>query len=220
MDENGAAVGVFEWEYTYFAPETYWVNPPWWLPLEVLDNCIDEEAGLGKSNQEEASNDAEKRKEKQDNSDFQKQWDELLRVYVRALERAETKLQNDQQAEPRCTHLCSSSSKGLTVSAPITEHSSLSQLMRQRWDEDKVEFALTTSLAQNFLLENLFWGYIDGFYWGENSVGGHEGRLELLNAPRRMLMDWFVKRRVEEKQKWNPKPNIFWIRSWGRWMDK
>lgn len=32
LDENGAVVGVVDWEYTYFAPETYWVNPPWWLP--------------------------------------------------------------------------------------------------------------------------------------------------------------------------------------------
>lgn len=205
LDENGAVVGVVDWEYTYFAPETYWVNPPWWLPLEVVDNCIDEDTDSDKSNQEEASKDAEKRKEKQGNRDFQKQWDELLRTYVRALERAETKLQSDQQVEPQIHHLCSRSSKGLTVSAPIAQHPSLSQLMRQRWDDDKVEFALTTSLAQNFLLDNFFWGYIDEFYWGENLVGGHEGRFELLNPQRRMLMDWFVHRRVEEQQNWDPR---------------
>lgn len=77
--------------------------------------------------------------------------------------------------------------------------------MRQRWDEDRAEFGLTTSLAQNFLLDNFFWNYIDEFYWGENSVGGHEGRFDLLNASRRMLMDWFVHRRVEEQQNWDPK---------------
>lgn len=30
-------------------------------------------------------------------------------------------------------------------------------------------------------------------------------RLELLNAPSRMLMDWFVHRQVEETQAWDPK---------------
>lgn len=205
LDENGAVVGVVDWEYTYFAPETYWVNPPWWLPLEVMEDYINEDTDSGTLNQEEVSHDAEKGKEKQGNRDFQKQRDELLRKYVRALERAETKLQNDQQVEPRSKHLCSRSNKGLTVSAPIEQHPSLSQLMGLRWDEDKVEFALTTSLAQNFLLENFFWGYIDEFYWGENSVGGHEGRFELLTPPRRMLMDGFVHRRVKEQQNWDPK---------------
>lgn len=204
LDENGAVVGVVDWEYTYFAPETYWVNPPWWLPLEVMEDYINEDTDSGTLNQEEVSHDAEKGKEKQGNRDFQKQWDELLRTYVRALERAETKLQNEQQVESRSNHLCLRSNKGLTVSASIAQHPSLSQLMRQRWDEDKVEFALTTSLAQNFLLDNFFWGYIDEFYWGENSVGRHEGRFELLNPQRRMLMDWFVHRRAEEQQKWDP----------------
>lgn len=67
-----------------------------------------------------------------------------------------------------------------------------------------MELAFTTSLAQNSLLENFFWGYIDEFYWGENSVDGHEGRFELFNLSRRMLMDWFVHRRVQEQQKWDP----------------
>lgn len=64
---------------------------------------------------------------------------------------------------------------------------------------------LTASLVHNFLLHKFFWDYIDESHWGENTGGGHERRLELLNAPRRMLMDCFVKRRVEEKKKRDPK---------------
>lgn len=73
--------------------------------------------------------------------------------------------------------------------------------MRRRWDQDKVEFALTTSLIQTMLLDLYFWDYIDKPCWRENTVSGHQGMLGLLNAPCRMLMDWFVRRRVEERQK-------------------
>lgn len=163
LDETGAVVGVVDWEYTYFAPETYWVNPPWWLPLEVMDNYIDEDADSDSSDQEEQSHDAENEGdkqgdgEKQGNGDFQEQWDELVRTYLRALEKAETKLQRNQHARPLGKHLCSSSSEGQAIVAPIAQQLPLSQLMRQRWDEDRAAFALTTSLAQNFLLDKFFW---------------------------------------------------------------
>lgn len=54
-------------------------------------------------------------------------------------------------------------------------------------------------------MDNYFWDYIDESCWDENAVGGHKGRLELLIDPCRMLMDWFVHRRVEDRQKWDPK---------------
>lgn len=205
LDEHGAVVGVVDWEYTYFAPETYWVNPPWWLTLEVMDNYIDKDTDSDASGINEISHDAEEKEEKQGNGDSEEQWDELVRTYLRALEKAEKKLQSNGQVGPLGNHLCSSSGNGQAVAAPVAQRLPLSQLMRHRWDEDRVTFALTTSLAQNFMLDNFFWDYVDGHYWGANTVGGHEGRLELLNASSRMLMDWFVHRRAEEKHKWDPK---------------
>ncbi|KAI7782272.1 Altered inheritance of mitochondria protein 9 [Diaporthe eres] len=152
LDENGAVVGVVDWEYTYFAPETYWVNPPWWLPAELMDDdYIDKDAGSRTSDQEESPHDAEKEKEEQGDGSFREQWDELMRTY----------------GGVRPYHLFSS---GLPS-----------------------------------LLDNYFWDYIDESFLGENAVGGHKGRLELLDDLCRMLMDWFVHRRVEERQKWDPK---------------
>ncbi|KAG6359869.1 hypothetical protein INS49_010922 [Diaporthe citri] len=224
LDENGVVVGVFDWEYTYFAPETYWVNPPWWLPLEVVDNYIDEDADSPTSDQEELTRSekdeeesphaerdeeelphAEKDEQGQGDGNFQEKWDELVRTYLRALEKAEKKLQSNQQDRLLGNHLRSGSSKDQATAAPIAHQTPLSQLMRHRWDEEKQEFALTTSLAQNFLFDNFVWDYVDEAYWGENVGGGHEGRLGLLSAPCRMLVDWFVHRRAEEKQKWDPK---------------
>ena len=258
LDGDGVVVGVVDWEYTYFAPETFSVNPPWWLLLEVMDNYIDEDAESDTSDHEELADDAgtdtsdqeelpdddepgtadqeevpdddvpstadqeelpdgdepdaadqeelpdddENAEEEQGDRDFQEQWDELVRTYLRALEKAEQKLQNCQQLGPLGNHLCSSPRKGKAADA---QQLPLSQLMRQRWDEDRKEFALTTSLSQDYLLDKFFWDYIDESYWGENAVGGHEGRLDLLNPPSRMLMDWLVHCRAEAKQKGDPK---------------
>lgn len=55
-------------------------------------------------------------------------------------------------------------------------------------------------------MDNYFWDFIDESCWGVNVVGGHKRRIELLNNPSRMLMDWFVHLRAEERQKWDPKP--------------
>lgn len=217
LDENGVVVGVVDWEYTYFAPETYWANPPWWLPVEFMEDYYgDEDAGSHTSDQEELPHDAEKEqeelphnaekeKEQQRDGNFQEQWNELVRTYLSALAKVEKKLPSDQQVRPLGNHLCSRPDQDQTVAAPTVQQVPLSQLMRHRWDENRAECALTTSLSQGFLLDNYFWDYIDEPCWGENAVGGHKGRLELLNDPCRMLMDWFVHRRVEERQKWEPK---------------
>lgn len=205
LDENGVVVGVVDWEYTYFAPETYWVNPPWWLPVEIMDdNYNDGDADSCTADQEELPHDAGKKKDQGDES-FREQWDELVRTYLRALAKVEKKLQGDQQDRPLGNHLCSRPDRDQTVSAHVAQQLPLFLVMRHRWDENRAEFALTTSLAKSFLLDEYFWDYIDEICWGKNAVGGHKGRLELLNDPCRMLMDWFVHRRVEERQKWDPK---------------
>ncbi|KAH8775305.1 kinase-like domain-containing protein [Diaporthe sp. PMI_573] len=175
LDENGVVVGAVDWEYTYFAPETYYSNPPWWLLLE--------EGG----------------------DDFGEEWDRLVRTYLRALEKMEEKLQSDQKIRPVGNHLCSGSNKDQDVTTPIPQKLPLSQLMKFRWDEDPKEFALTTCMAQGFLLDRYFWDTIDRRNWGENAAGGYEARLELLNAPSRMLMEWFVHCRAEENQARDPK---------------
>lgn len=205
LDEKGAVVGVVDWEYTYFAPETYHLNPPWWLLLELVNEYMDKDTDSGTSDQEALPHDAENAEDGQGAGKFREQWDELVRTYLRALDKAERNLQSDQQVRFQSIHLCSSSSKDQAVAAPVAQQPPLSQLMRHRWEEEMKEYALTTGLTQTHLLDNYFWDYIDESYWGENTLGGHEGRLELLTDPCRMLMDWFVHRRVEEKNTWEPK---------------
>lgn len=71
LDENWAVVGVIDWEYTYFAPETCWVKAPWWLPLWEVDSHTDKGADSGPSGQEEPPHNAEKEKEEQTDEDSQ-----------------------------------------------------------------------------------------------------------------------------------------------------
>lgn len=167
---------------------------------------FDKDAGSRTSDQEELPHDAEKEKEEQGDGSFREQGDELMRTYLSVLAEAEKQLPIDQQLRPLGNHLCSRpADQDQTVAAPIVQQVPLSQLMRHRWDENRAECVLTTCLVQDSLLDKYFWDYIDESFLGEKAVGGHKGRLELLNDLCRMLMDWFVHRRVEERQKWDPK---------------
>ncbi|ROV90632.1 hypothetical protein VMCG_10002 [Cytospora schulzeri] len=205
LDENGVVVGVVDWEYTYFAPETYLLNPPWWLLLSALEGGSGEDREPGIPGQEESSPDTGTTGDEQDDDKFEAQWDELVRTYLRAMEKAEEKLRGTGQVQPLGHHLYYGPSRDRVAAAPIAQQPPLSHLIRHRWDEDMKEHALTTCIVQDFLMDRLFWVYVDEPYLGDNTVGGHEGRLAVLNAPSRMLMDWFVSRRVEESAAWDPK---------------
>lgn len=205
LDENGAVVGVVDWEYTYFAPETYLANPPWWLLLEVVEKYAGEDREPNTSDSGQLSHDAEDERDEQGDRKYQAPWDDAVKTYLRALEKAEETLQSDKQDRHLGNHLCSGSSKDEAVAAHIAQPVTLSQLMRHRWNEDIKEYALTTLASRSSLQDIYFWGCIDKSVWGENATGGHEDRLGLLNAPSRMLMEWFVYRRVEEIEAWDPK---------------
>lgn len=225
LDKDGAVVGVVDWEFTYFAPETFYYNPPWWLLIEAV-NVPDSEkadsdahpdahsdahsdthsdahsdapsiADRAIPDQKESSCDAEdaKRKKAERYEGFMKEWHELVGIYQCALERTEEKLY----------HRRSNSSKDLARVTPTAQKLPLSQLMKDRWEKNKTELALTTGLVQNNLLDNFFWDHIDEGLWGENVLGKHKGRLDLLDAPTKKLMEWFVHRRAEEIKAWEPK---------------
>ncbi|KAG8169937.1 hypothetical protein KVR01_000682 [Diaporthe batatas] len=222
LDKNGVVVGVVDWEFTYFAPETYYSNPPWWLLIEAMDKLIgqDSDSNADSDTHSEAHSDADRgipdqgelscdavNVEEEDNrhGNFLKEWHELVRTYQCALEKAEEILQANDKSGLLGNHLCSRSSKDQALSTPIAQELPLSQLMKYRWDEDETEFALTTSIAQINLLDRYFWDTVDKRCWGKNAIGGYKGRLDLLNDPTKMLMDWFVVRRAKEIHAWDPK---------------
>ncbi|POS69793.1 phosphotransferase [Diaporthe helianthi] len=221
LDENGVVVGVVDWEYTYFAPETYHLNPPWWLlgeitsghssPDENSDAGADDssdpsaDASEGFPNLNELSSDIGDQEGEEGGDKDPYDWDGLVRAYLRALEEMEEKLQSDQKIRPVGNHLFSSSTKEHDVTAHTTRKLPLSRLMKHRWDEDTTEFALTTVISQIVFLDKYFWDMVDEQNRGENALGGYEARVELLDAPSRMLMEWFVHRRVDEIQLKDPK---------------
>lgn len=229
VDENGVVVGVVDWEFTYFAPETYYSNAPWWLLIQVVEKFIAEDADSearseahsdahseahsntdqGIPDPKELSCDginAEEKRQEDDRRDrFLDEWYELVRIYQCALEKAEEKRQNNDKSRPLGNHLCcpKTSEESFT---PIThEQRPLSHLMKYRWDEDRIELGLTVGIAQINLLDTYYWDTIDKRYWGETTLEKYKGRLDLLDAPAKMLMEWFLHRRAEEIQAWDPK---------------
>lgn len=181
LNKDGEVVGVIGWEYTYFAPETYYVNPLWWLLVEAgaLEGYADKENANADDNQEDSPEDAKAAgKDDEDGEErLYEQWGEQVRTYLLALGKEEGQQQ------------------------PL----SLSHRMRHRWDEDKKEHFRVASMTETLLMGKYYWEHVDELAWGANEVGGYEGRLEALNPPARLLMDWFVGRRSEEKQPGDPK---------------
>jgi hypothetical protein len=225
LDEKGEVVGVVDWEYTYFAPETYHLNPPWWLLGEVLEKHANEDessdpgadaaseahsdtdadADRGLPNLKDLSCDTGNQDDEEDGDGIQEEWDQLVRTYLRALEKTETKLQSDENVRAVGHHLSATSTKSQNVTTQTQQKLPLSQLMKYRWEEEREEFALTTGISQGLFLDRYFWTMVDGRKWGENATGNYEARIELLDPPSRMLMDWFVHRRVEENHARDPK---------------
>lgn len=221
LDESGVVVGVVDWEYTYFAPETYHLNPPWWLLRDIMDRESKEEedsdedsdagsdagseADQGLPKLEDLSRDAEYQKDEERGVNVPVEWDRLVRTYIRALEKIEEKLQTDQRIRPMGNHLSSSSAQDQDVTRHATSQVPLSRLMERRWDEESTEFALTAGIAQPVLSDRYFWDVFDEQKWGKNATGGYEARLELLNASSQMLMEWFVHGRVNKNQAHDPK---------------
>lgn len=212
LDEDGEVVGVVDWEYTYFAPETYHVNSPWWLMLEFLEEYANKEndsADSSDNGQDESPEDAEAAGEddedgKERHAGLYEQWDELVRTYLLALGKEEEKLREKQGVQAAGRHLSSCSTQGPSTGGQ-QQPLSLSHRMRHRWDEDEKEHFLIASMTETFLVDKYYWEHVDELAWGANEVGGYEGRLEALNPPARLLMDWFVGRRSEEKQSADPK---------------
>lgn len=175
LNKDGEVVGIIGWEYAYFAPETYHVNPPWWLLVEAgaLEGYTTDD------NQEDLPEDAKAAgKDDEDVKErLYEQWGERVRTYLLALGKEEGQQQ------------------------PL----SLSHRMRHRWDEDKKEHFRVASMTETLLMGKYYWEHVDELAWGASEVGGYEGRLEALNPLARLLMDWFVSRRSEEKQPGDPK---------------
>lgn len=210
LDENGVVVGVIDWEYTYFAPETYHLNSPWWLLRDIMRSHSDQDetsdtgsdAGADADrdllNLKDLSSDPGNQRDEEGGVDIPVEWDRVVRIYIRALEKIEETLQTDQKIQPVGNHLVSSSTGDQDVTTHTTPKLSLSQLMEHRWDEESAEFAMTSGIPQSVLFDRYFWDVFDEHKWGKNATAGYEARLELLHAPSRTLMEWFVHGRVDK----------------------
>ncbi|KAK3900869.1 kinase-like domain-containing protein [Staphylotrichum tortipilum] len=181
VDANLNIVGVIDWEWAYFAPESYVQDPPWWLLIErpeywcgtvlefrdeflgVLDVFLDalrtsEEGGNGRKP---------------------------------ALERASIA---NRDSEPDNEWSIDRHVEALNLNADTTVR--LSDCIRQSWDSGL--FWANYAARKCYGFEPVFWEFLDERFFGENVQGGYEGRMHLLSEKAKRRMEVFVERKVEE----------------------
>lgn len=230
-NEQGDVQGVIDWEFVYFAPESYAYDPPFWLimdrdPEAVLENYdirlapnedVASEGGeiktIGAQGQDEHA------RGKDDGSkgnriDFKvaKDIENNRIMFMRTLQQEERELYKERRkasmtGDPLCYRQgdgVTEQLSGLSLQSEEAIPTPLYDRMRRRWEEQRNEF------VWNFTHR---WDRdeFDGWYWDEldRELGGEWGdyrdRLDLLPQHVKDLMDWFVYKRMEERGQWDPK---------------
>ncbi|KAK3900870.1 kinase-like domain-containing protein [Staphylotrichum tortipilum] len=172
IDANLNIVGVIDWEWAYFAPESYTQDPPWWLLLgrpEYWRGTILE---------------------------FRDEFVKALDIFLKELRTVEEKqlrghLVNGQNERPIAQRL-----KALNLDADATVH--LSDRMRQNWDSGL--FWANYAARRCYGFEPVFWEFLDEPFFGRNVEGGYEGRMHLLSEKVKRRMERFVEKKLDENK--------------------
>jgi hypothetical protein len=176
VDADLNIVGVIDWEWAYFAPESFVHDPPWWLLLSRPDYWRDTVL------------------------DFTEHFVRALGVFCRAL-RAEEDLASqtengDGQGEEEKDgwslgqHIQALNSRGDEVR--------LSDRMRRNWESGT--FWANYAARKCYGFDPVFWEFLDERFFGENVEGGYEGRMHLLPEKVKRRMELVVERKVEERK--------------------
>lgn len=225
-NEQGDVQGVIDWEFVYFAPESFIYDPPYWLamdrdPEHLLDGgpgndsayeqqCMTREEGV--CNDDGVTN--------YNPTDFE--FDEDIKcnhkIFMRALQLEERELykQNREEAPLRNrasdTHSQLRQCSGLVAQVSVlniqdgetTIPTPLYDRMTQRWEKQRFEYLWNfTYRWDRDEFDDWYWEELDQEYGGER--GGHyRDRLDLLPPRVKDLMEWFVHGRMEEKDTWDP----------------
>lgn len=225
-NEQGDVQGVIDWEFVYFAPESYIYDPPFWVimdrdPEAVLENfdirsAPDEDpAGEeGKLEDNEAQVQGKKDRSNSSRMDFElaKDVENNRLMFMRVLqqeerefykERRNSSLNGNLQSHQHSDGVAEEVSR-LSIRDEDSMPTPLYDRMTKRWEEQRNEF------VWNFTYR---WDReeFDGWYWDEldRELGGKWGdyrdRLDMLPQQVKDLMEWFVRKRMKERDQWDPK---------------
>lgn len=226
-DEKGDVQGVIDWEFAYFAPESYIYDPPLWLFVDGRDPGLDhpgirklppkeDSASNGNDIKDAGAQDQNEKAwgEASNRIDFEVQQDieDTRTIYMRVLQEEERKLYRERAKAPLSGDLqpldqgdsVAAQLSGLSIQDEDNIPTPLYDGMRKRWDEQRNEF------VWNFTYR---WDgdEFDAYYWDEldrehgGKWGKYRDRLDMLPQHVKDLMEWFVHKRVEERGQWDPK---------------
>lgn len=177
LNKDHDVVGVIDWEFSYFAPASFSYDPPWWITLgkpEFWDKGID---------------------------DFSAEFDKRMPLFLKAMEMEEEQMRReaeDEEGGEDDSALAYYLKELDLADEPPKPTPKLSDRMRRTW-EDRGHF-INYAARRSWAFDVLFWTFIDQKFFGENSPGGFEGRLDLFSPSEREKMEEFVARKVEQME--------------------
>lgn len=230
-NDQGDVQGVIDWEFVYFAPESYVYDPPYWLfidrdPEDLLDGQGDGSLhGQDNASENGESNDHEPQEQgknigSNDNgansnrTDFEVEEDveNNRMMFMRALQQEERELYKERRqaslnGDPQSHHQCNGVAEqlsGLSIQNEETIPTPLYDRMTKRWEEQRNEYLWNfTYRWDRDEFDAWYWDELDREHGGK--WGNYRDRLDLLPQHVKDLMEWFVHRRMEERDQWDPK---------------
>lgn len=225
-NEQGDVQGVIDWEFVYFAPESFVYDLPFWLLVDVDSwNLVDGEPDDESANEQQhmtsekgVCNDNGVTKNNPTNLGVEEDREPPLEIFMRALQLEERELykQNRGQASlgsrdsnPRShLHQCESLVAQVSSLNIQDEETNIPtpfyDRMTQRWEKQRLENEWNlTRIFDKDDFDHYYWTRLDREY-GDECGGNYHDRLDLLPPRVKDLMEWFVHRRMEERETWDP----------------
>ncbi|KKY29371.1 putative phosphotransferase family protein [Diaporthe ampelina] len=230
-NEKGDVQGVIDWEFVYFAPESYAYDPPYWLFIDRDPEALLDSPDIRLAQKENVASEGGEIKDigaqdqyeqvrgKDDGSssnriDFEveKDIENNRKMFMRALQQEERKIYSERRkspltGDPPSHHQgdgVTEQLSGLSIQDEETIPTPLYDSMRKRWEEQRDEFLWNfTHRWDRDEFDAWYWDELDREHGGK--WGDYRDRLSLLPQHAEDLMEWFVLKRVEERDHWDPK---------------
>lgn len=227
-NEQGDIQGVIDWEFVYFAPESFAYDLPLWLIVDTdLESLKDaQQDNESASEQQDMPNDEGVCKDEgvveNDSYDYRskEQFKRGHEIFMRVLQLEERELYKQKRGQASERNTDSSDTRphlhqreedlvaqvsGLNIQDDETTiPTPFYDRMTQRWEKEESEsmWNLTHMLDRDDF-DEWYWTCLDQEHGGERG-GNYHDRLDLLPPRVKDLMEWFVHRRTEERDKWDP----------------
>ncbi|POS69682.1 phosphotransferase [Diaporthe helianthi] len=230
-NDQGDVQGVIDWEFVYFAPESYIYDPPFWLIIDRDQEAVLENYDIRSAPEEsivceggEIEDVADQHQDEQGQGkvhdsrtnriDFElaKDIENNRMMFMLALQQEERASYNEStkaclNGNPHSQNHCDAVTEEVSLLSIQNKDSIPTPLydrMTKRWEEQRNEYLWNfTYRWDREEFDAWYWDEIDREHGGK--WGDYRDRLDLLPDHVRDLMEWFVHQRLAERDKWDPK---------------